>query len=181
PPRLHEPGPSAAPRHRPVVYPAISEDVLARVATEPEHLELLRAARLGSGMVIRLLARGRAVGALTLMNDGGRGLEPDTLPVAEQIAGRLASAIDNGRLFRERTEIARTLQASLLPPDLPAIAGVTLAARYLATGAALVRHTIRSAAITDADPSAVLAHANDVLLRSQPADLPEPRFCTALV
>src|SRR5581483_7522501 len=218
PPRLHEPGPSAAPRHRPVVYPAISEDVLARVATEPEHLELLRAARLGSGMVIRLLARGRAVGALTLMNDGGRGLEPDTLPVAEQIAGRLASAIDNGRLFRERTEIARTLQASLLPPDLPAIAGVTLAARYLAAGAgidvggdfydvfplddarhvvvlgdvcgrgvqaatvaALVRHTIRSAAITDADPSAVLAHANDVLLRSQPADLPEPRFCTALV
>ena len=220
PPRLHERGESGGDRRRrPVVaFPTVDEDVLARVATGPEHLELLRAARFGSGLIVRLLARGRAVGALTLMNDAGRGLDADTVPIAEQIAGRLATAIDNGRLFQERTEIARTLQASLLPPDLPAIGGVTLAARYKAAGAgidvggdfydvfpldesrhvvvlgdvcgrgveaatvaALVRHTIRSAAITDADPAAVLAHANDILLRSQPADRPEPRFCTALV
>jgi serine phosphatase RsbU (regulator of sigma subunit) len=196
----------------------MTEDVLAEIAVNPEHLELLRAARFGSALVVTLGARGRAVGALSLFTDDGRRLAPDAVEVAEELATRLGVAIDNSRLFRERTEIARTLQASLLPPDLPAVPGLEIAARYTAGGAgidvggdfydlfpldqgrhvfvlgdvcgrgvqaattaALARHTIRSAAITQPTPAAILGHVNDVLLRSQPSAVAEPRFCTAVV
>ncbi len=47
------------------------------------------------------------------------------------IAQRLALWIDNTLLYAERELVADTLQASLLPPDLPTIAGVDVAARYL--------------------------------------------------
>jgi PAS domain S-box-containing protein len=220
PPRLRQPGAGRGASRRPpvAVHPVLDDDVIERVATTPEHAALLRAGRFGSGLVVTLTVRGRAAGALSLVNDEGRALDPDTVSMAEEIAGRLGVAIDNGRLFRERTAIATTLQASLLPPDLPAIPGLDVAARYTAGGsgidvggdfydlfavdqgrhvfvlgdvcgrgvqaatvAALTRHTIRSAAVTAADPAAILAHTNDVLLRSQPADVPEPRFCTAVV
>jgi serine phosphatase RsbU (regulator of sigma subunit) len=49
---------------------------------------------------------------------------------------RAALALDNARLYRERSEVARTLQASLLPEALPAIPGVALEARYDPLGAA---------------------------------------------
>jgi serine phosphatase RsbU (regulator of sigma subunit) len=42
--------------------------------------------------------------------------------------------IDNARLYRDRDHIARTLQESLLPPDLPEIEGAELAARYRPSG-----------------------------------------------
>jgi serine phosphatase RsbU (regulator of sigma subunit)/uncharacterized protein YigA (DUF484 family) len=218
PPRLHQPGTAPARRPRVVVRPTMTEEVLADMAVSPEHLELLRSAQFGSALVVTLGARGRAVGALSLFNDGGRRLAADALEVAEELAGRLGVAIDNSRLFRERTEIARTLQTSLLPPDLPAVPGLEIAARYTAGGAgidvggdfydvfpldqgrhvfvlgdvcgrgvqaattaALTRHTIRSAAITQPTPAAILGHVNDVLLRSQPSDVDEPRFCTVVV
>jgi serine phosphatase RsbU (regulator of sigma subunit) len=42
--------------------------------------------------------------------------------------------LDNARLYSERDYVARALQASLLPPSLPEIPGIDLAARYLAAG-----------------------------------------------
>jgi serine phosphatase RsbU (regulator of sigma subunit) len=39
-------------------------------------------------------------------------------------------AVENGRLYRSRARVARSLQAVLLPPALPEIAGLELAARY---------------------------------------------------
>jgi serine phosphatase RsbU (regulator of sigma subunit) len=47
----------------------------------------------------------------------------------------LAVALENAALFQERTHVARALQQTLLPPLLPAIPGVELAARYRPTGA----------------------------------------------
>jgi serine phosphatase RsbU (regulator of sigma subunit) len=58
---------------------------------------------------------------------------PD-VTLAEDIARRAALAVDNARLFRERSYVARTLQRSLLPPHLPEIPGVEIAARYHAAG-----------------------------------------------
>ena len=54
--------------------------------------------------------------------------------LAEDLARRAAVAVDNARLYSERAQIARTLQESLLPPQLPTIPGVEVAARYLAAG-----------------------------------------------
>jgi serine phosphatase RsbU (regulator of sigma subunit) len=56
------------------------------------------------------------------------------LLLAEDLARRAALALDNVRLLAERTRVARALQASLLPPSLPDIAGVQLAARYRPAG-----------------------------------------------
>ena len=48
------------------------------------------------------------------------------------LARRAALAIDNARLYEERTAIAQALQASLLPPALPAVPEVDFGARYAA-------------------------------------------------
>jgi serine phosphatase RsbU (regulator of sigma subunit) len=53
---------------------------------------------------------------------------------AEELARRAGMAIDNARLYTERTRIAHTLQARLLPERLPEIPGVRMAARYRAAG-----------------------------------------------
>jgi serine phosphatase RsbU (regulator of sigma subunit) len=58
----------------------------------------------------------------------------DHLSLFEDVARRGALAIDNARLYEERAQVARTLQRSLLPPVLPQVPGIELAARYLAAG-----------------------------------------------
>ncbi|WP_053227600.1 ATP-binding SpoIIE family protein phosphatase [Solirubrobacter soli] len=50
------------------------------------------------------------------------------------IASQSAIAIENARLYQERTRTAQTLQRALLPPHLPQIAGLELAAGYRAAG-----------------------------------------------
>src|SRR6478735_10928637 len=50
------------------------------------------------------------------------------------IASQSAIAIENARLYQERTRTAQTLQRALLPPHLPRIPGVELAATYKAAG-----------------------------------------------
>ncbi len=39
-------------------------------------------------------------------------------------------AVDNALLFESRSKVARALQQTLLPPALPEIPGIDLAARY---------------------------------------------------
>lgn len=64
---------------------------------------------------------------------GNRYTEGD-LALAEALASRAALAIDNARLYRERDHIARALQQSLLPPELPRIPGIEAAGLYRASG-----------------------------------------------
>jgi serine phosphatase RsbU (regulator of sigma subunit) len=54
--------------------------------------------------------------------------------VVEDVARRAALAIDNARIHDERRKVARTLQASLLPPALPHVEGIGFAAEYVPTG-----------------------------------------------
>nr|MDQ3642831.1 serine/threonine-protein phosphatase [Actinomycetota bacterium] len=139
--------------------------------------------------------------------------------------------IENARLFADRSRVARSLQASLLPPSLPTVPHLELGARYAPAGegvevggdfydafaldggkwllvvgdvrgkgvdAAAVtgraRHTIRSIALYESRPSAILSHLNRVLLAAEadrvaavrslddtPWELTEPRFCTVAV
>jgi serine phosphatase RsbU (regulator of sigma subunit)/anti-sigma regulatory factor (Ser/Thr protein kinase) len=50
------------------------------------------------------------------------------------IAAQSAIAIENARLYQERTRTAQTLQRALLPPHLPEIDNIELAATYRAAG-----------------------------------------------
>ena len=86
-------------------------------------------------VVVALRARGRVLGALAAgfdaLEEAGR---DEALALLEDLGRRAALALDNARLYAERSAIASTLQRSLLPPDLPRIPGAQLAARYRASG-----------------------------------------------
>lgn len=123
---------------RPQLYAEIDDALLQAAATDDAHLELLRDLGLRSGMTVPLIARGRALGALTFASaESGRTFGADDLALAEELGHRAGAAIENARLYRERSHIAQTLQASLLPARLPDIPGAELAARYRAAGEAV--------------------------------------------
>jgi PAS domain S-box-containing protein len=89
--------------------------------------------RLRSVLVVPVRARGRVLGALTLMTQhpyGHRYGQRD-LHLATDIAGRAGLAIDNARLYETEHAAAATLQRSLLPV-VSDVDGVQVAARYRA-------------------------------------------------
>ena len=111
--------------------------LLEAIAQDEEHLRLLRGLGLRSGMTVPLKAGDRVIGALTLIySRSGRTYDADDVSLAESLASRAALAVENARLYSERSHIAQTLQRSLLPPALPEIKGLELAARYRAAGEA---------------------------------------------
>ena len=64
----------------------------------------------------------------------GGAMARDALDLAEDLTRRAALALDNARLYSEQLQATRALQRSLLPPELPDIPGMDLAAAYEAAG-----------------------------------------------
>jgi PAS domain S-box-containing protein len=111
---------------------------VAGAGRNPEHLGALLELGLRSALAVPMIARGKVVGAISLVaGDDGRRFDESDLVLAEELASRCALALDNARLFRERSRIARTLQESLLPPMLPELPGLDLSARFRAAGEGL--------------------------------------------
>lgn len=111
-------------------WPTVPPDALAAAARDATHLELLRSLNLSAAMVIPLAARGRILGAMTLIGTHGRSFDTGDLEAAVQTGVRAGMALDNANLYAERDQVARTLQRSLLPPALPDVPGLDLAAHY---------------------------------------------------
>jgi sigma-B regulation protein RsbU (phosphoserine phosphatase) len=86
------------------------------------------------GFAVPLVARGARLGTLAVGRHQTHRHDPDEVAVLEDVARRAALAIDNARIHDERHRVARTLQASLLPPALPHVNGVGFAAEYVPTG-----------------------------------------------
>jgi PAS domain S-box-containing protein len=100
-----------------------------------EYLDIVLRLEPRSLMCVPLSARGRTIGAVTLVSSKpDRRYDEEDLLLAEDLAYRCALAADNSRLYRDRSEIARVLQRSLLPPLLPEIPGVEVGAEYLSVG-----------------------------------------------
>jgi PAS domain S-box-containing protein len=119
----------------PVQVNEISDELLEKIALDEEHLELLRSLSIRAMLVVPMRIRGRTIGALTLVSSGsGRTFDEGDLDVATQIAERAAIAVENARLYSERSEIARTLQNSLLPEALPELPDWEIAALYRPAG-----------------------------------------------
>ncbi len=116
---------------RGLMYQSIGDAHLAAAAADADHLALLRRFDARSTILAPLLARGSVVGVITLVRTGDRPLfDEDDLALVEELAARAALATDNGRLFHSRNRVARSLQEALLPPAMPLIDGLALAARY---------------------------------------------------
>ena len=82
--------------------------------------------------LVPLIARGAVVGLLSLGWQSERGAPgDDERELVDDLSRRLALWIDNVQLYEERAQVASTLQTALLPPQLPHVPGLELAARYL--------------------------------------------------
>jgi PAS domain S-box-containing protein len=189
------------------------EIVRAWAAGDPERAAALLASGTRSAMVVPMTAGDRVIGLITLgTSHTARRLGDDELALAQELGRRAGIAVENARLHATRSHIATTLQRSLLPPRLPIVPGMTIAARFRAAGEAsdvggdfydlfrvggawmvvvgdvtgkgpgaaaitsLARYTMRTAAMYERSPAAVLARLNDAL-----AVDPERRLlCTAV-
>jgi hypothetical protein len=112
--------------------PELPERGTDRYPGEPAAAAVFDELRLRSAMVVPMRARGRVLGALTLVTQHpyGRRYGPRDLHLATDLAGRAALAVDNARLYEAEHAAAVTLQRSLLPA-VPDVDGVQTAARYL--------------------------------------------------
>jgi len=108
----------------------ITDDDYRAVADGPDELRLLQTLAPRSALVAPLIARGRVLGGITLVKSGSRTYDADDQALIENVAGRAATAVDTAMLFDSRTEVARALQQTLLPPALPDIPGLDVWADY---------------------------------------------------
>jgi len=110
PPRPEEPhGAYAVARTRRAELLAnIPDELLVASIQDPEILALLRSLGLRSSMCVPLVARDRALGALTLVSaELGHHYGDRDLAFAEELARRIAIAVDNAQLYGAMKE-ART-------------------------------------------------------------------------
>ena len=86
-------------------------------------------------MIVPMVAGGRAIGVISFVSaESGRTFASADLELAEELGRRAGTAVENARLYRERSHIAATLQRGLLPDALPAIPGLRLASLYRPAG-----------------------------------------------
>jgi PAS domain S-box-containing protein len=191
------------------------DDAAARAwaAGDEERAAALRASGTRSAMVVGMSAGDRVIGVVTLgTSHSARRLREAELALAGELGRRAGIAVENARLHAARSQIATTLQRSLLPPRLPVVPGVTIAARFRAAGetsdvggdfydlfgvgdawmvivgdvtgkgpgaatiTSLARYTMRTAAMYERSPGAVLGRLNSAL----GADPERRPICTAV-
>ncbi len=118
------------------LFNEIPDALLEQSARSPEHLEAIRRLGMHAAMIVPMMAAGRAIGAIAFVTaESQRTFSDADLALAEELGRRAGTAVENARLYTERSHIANTLQASLLPAGLPAIPGFTLASLYRPAGA----------------------------------------------
>jgi PAS domain S-box-containing protein len=92
----------------------ISDEMIVRAAESEAHLRDVRALGLKSYIIAPLLARGRTLGAITLItSESGRGYQPEDVEVAKELGRRAGMAVDNARLYAESQQAIRTREEVL--------------------------------------------------------------------
>jgi len=104
------------------LYEVITDETIEASMATTDELNLFREIGFSSVMIVPLIAREETLGALTLVwAESGRHYDPEDLERAEEIAARVAVAIDNSRLYaaqrvaRGRTERLQRFTARLAP------------------------------------------------------------------
>jgi len=120
---------------RPIVLSHVPATELDTYARDEDHLALLREVDPTAAIIVPMTSGAQSVGAITLLwSQTPRRLTRWDLSLAEELGRRTGAAVENARLFAERTRIAEILQRALLPASLPAIPGARIDARYAASG-----------------------------------------------
>jgi signal transduction histidine kinase len=88
--------------------PEVTDDVLRATCKDDDHFRLLREVGTRTALSVPLVARGQLLGTLTLASGKpGRRYEAADLELAQEVARRAATAIDNARLYRASLEAVR--------------------------------------------------------------------------
>jgi GAF domain-containing protein len=120
---------------RSLLVEEVTEEMLVAGTRDAEHLRLARELALRSAVSVPLRARERVLGTLTLVSaESGRRYCTADVAFVEDLGRRAGLAIDNAELYSETRRVAGELQATLLPQELPRIAGWELAATYRQAG-----------------------------------------------
>lgn len=112
-------------------YPKVNDAALEAVARDPRHLALLRGLRVRSLTIVPVRAGNRTVGAMTFgIVRRGRRYSPEDVDLIEELASRAGTALENVWLYEERTRVARMLQQSLLPSEIPSVEDLDIVVRF---------------------------------------------------
>ena len=110
-------------------------EVIEEVAQNDEHRQLIDDAGYNSAAVVPLIARGRVVGALSFLHvQADLRYDPGDLDFLSELGDRAALVLDNARLYRERDEIAQSLQRGLRPPRPAEVLGLEISVVFEAAG-----------------------------------------------
>jgi PAS domain S-box-containing protein len=116
-------------------HPDITDAVVDELAVTDDVRDIIAELALRSSIAVPLRKRGRILGALQfVMSSSSRRYTTDDVALARTVADRIASSIENFRLYEQQRVIARTLQRSLLPASLPDVPGIEVAVRYWPAG-----------------------------------------------
>ncbi len=116
----------------PLLVNEITDDMYDAIE-DPQQRALAMSLRLKAIYYAPLGTKDEHFGVFSLaISDSDRRFTDEDCKLAMLIAQRAAIAIGNARLYERQREVARTLQASFLPPTLPQTADVTFDAVYAA-------------------------------------------------
>jgi PAS domain S-box-containing protein len=97
-----------------VFYPQLSDSHLVQMSQDKAHLQLLQSLGICSLMVIPVRSRGQLFGAISFFTaESGRQYQQADLALAEDIARRAATAIDNARLYQETQQAKQAAERSV--------------------------------------------------------------------
>jgi PAS domain S-box-containing protein len=98
----------------------VDEEILAAGADNPAEMEKLRSLNIGSHACVPLRARGRVMGSITCFTSKlGRRYSAEDMAMLEDLAYRVAIALDNARLYAEAQQaLSQTSQSFALIDSL---------------------------------------------------------------
>ena len=88
------------------VLPELPDETLREIAQSDEHLEFMHVLNYRSALVAPLQARGRTLGALSILHLGEGSYGTEDLILVEELARRAALAFDNARLYVELARLS---------------------------------------------------------------------------
>jgi PAS domain S-box-containing protein len=117
---------------RSVSIPKITERFARRMSTRFADRDLRPLLQGRALLVSPLIARGTALGNLSLLRRADRpAFDELDVTMIEELCRRAAVCVDNGRLYRRESRAARELQKTMLPDAPPVVAGAQICYRYV--------------------------------------------------
>ncbi len=119
----------------PQMMQELPDELLRAGAQDAEHYELVRSIGLRSVIMVPMHVAGETAGVITFVTaESQRRFDEHDLEVAEELARRAGTAVENARLYRQQKEVARTLERAFEPPRLPEMNGWKTSTLYQPAG-----------------------------------------------